>query len=131
MKCIAYNSVYLEILVNNKRPLHLYKKRKLSLHPQKPTFLKPFVVVHVKVKSWPTNLAQIVYHKIDFKRTYVRTYRQTCSHNNLFKTATCLKWAILSPPKQIPIQWFLYKTATCLTRPATTIFCLPNGKKPV
>ena len=35
---------------------------------------------------------------------------------------------MLSPPKQIPIQLALYKTITCLTRPATTFFCLPKKK---
>ena len=29
------------------------------------------------------------------------------------------------------IQSLLYKLATCLTRPATSLFCFPNEKKPV
>ena len=36
---------------------------------------------------------------------------------------------MLSPPKQIPIQSLLYKTATCLTR-LVTFFCLLNEKNP-
>ena len=35
---------------------------------------------------------------------------------------------MLSPPKPIPMQLLLYKTTTCLTRPATTFF-VPQMKK--
>ena len=58
-------------------------------------------------------------------------YSQTCSNDHLYKTTTRLRRPMLSPPKQIPIQLLLYKTTTCLTRPATIFFCLPNDKKPV
>ena len=36
--------------------------------------------------------------------------------------ATRLRWRKLSPPKQIPVQLLLYKTAICLMQPATTFF---------
>ena len=35
---------------------------------------------------------------------------------------TCLRQPTLSRPKQIPMQSLLYKTTTCLARPATTFF---------
>ena len=54
-------------------------------------------------------------------------YSQTCSNDHLCRATTCLRWPMLSPPKQIPIQSLLCKTTTCLTRPATT-FSLPNKK---
>ena len=38
------------------------------------------------------------------------------------KTTTRLRRPVLSSPKPIPIQSLLYKTTTCLTRPATTFF---------
>ena len=44
------------------------------------------------------------------------------------QTTTSVRRAMLSPPKQIPVQSLLYKIAICLTRPATTFFCLPNEK---
>ena len=34
-------------------------------------------------------------------------------------------------PKQIPMQLLLYKTTTCLTRPATTFFDSQIKEKPV
>ena len=46
----------------------------------------------------------------------------TCSNNHLYKTTTHLRQPMLSLPKEIPIQSLLYKTTTCLTRPATTFF---------
>ena len=55
-------------------------------------------------------------------------YSQTCSSDNLYKTTPHLRRPTLSPPKQIPIQLYLYKTTTCLTRPATT-FLSPKWKK--
>ena len=58
-------------------------------------------------------------------------YSQTCSNNHLWKTATRLRWSMLSLPKDIPMHLLLYKTTTCLTRPANTFFCLPNENKPV
>ena len=48
--------------------------------------------------------------------------------SNLFKKTTRLRGPILVLPKQIPIQLLLYKTTTCLTRPATT-FLSPKWKK--
>ena len=44
------------------------------------------------------------------------------------QTTTSIRQPVLSPPKQIPIQSLLYKTTTCLTRPATTYF-VPQMKK--
>ena len=38
------------------------------------------------------------------------------------KTTVHLRRLMLSPPQQIPIQLLLYKTTTCLTRPAATFF---------
>ena len=49
-------------------------------------------------------------------------YSQTCSNHHLYKTTIRLRRPMLSLPKQIPIQSLLYKTTTCLTRPATTLF---------
>ena len=48
----------------------------------------------------------------------------------LVQTTTSLRLTILSSPKQILVQSLLYKTTTCLTRPATTFFCLPNENMP-
>ena len=39
---------------------------------------------------------------------------------------TRLRWPMLSPPIQILIQLLLYKTITCLMRPATTFFVKKN-----
>ena len=47
---------------------------------------------------------------------------QTCLNDQLHKATTRLSRPVLSPPKQIPLQSLLYKTTTCLTRPATTFF---------
>ena len=58
-------------------------------------------------------------------------YSQTYSNDHLYKMSTRLRLPVLSPHKQIPIQSLLHKMTTCLTRPATTYFCLPNKKKPV
>ena len=55
-------------------------------------------------------------------------YSQTCSNNQLYKMTTCLRWPVLSPPKQIPIQSLLYKMNTCLTQPASTSLS-PKWKK--
>ena len=52
----------------------------------------------------------------------LKHYSQTCSNEHLCKKTTHLRWTMLSPPKQIPIQSLLHKTTTCLTRPATTFF---------
>ena len=49
-------------------------------------------------------------------------YVQTFSNIPLYKMTTHIRRQILSPPKQIPIKSLLYKTTTCLTRPATTFF---------
>ena len=38
------------------------------------------------------------------------------------QTTTSIRQPVLSLPKQIPIQPLLYKTTTCLTRPATPFF---------
>ena len=48
--------------------------------------------------------------------------QSTCSNGHLYKATARLRRPMLSPPKQIPIQSLLYKTTTCLTRPATTFF---------
>ena len=56
-------------------------------------------------------------------------YSQTCSNDRLWKTTTRLRRPILSLTQHIFIQSLLYKTTTCLTRPATTFFCLPNQNK--
>ena len=55
---------------------------------------------------------------------------QTCSNDHLCKTSTRRRRPMLSPPEQIPIQWLLYKTTTCLTRPATTFFLSTKWKRP-
>ena len=67
------------------------------------------------------------YFKIFGTNAYVN-YSQTCSNDHLYKTTTRLRQPVLSQPKQIPVQLLLYKTTTCVTRPATTFFCLPNEK---
>ena len=56
-------------------------------------------------------------------------YSQTCSNNHLYKTTTRLGRPMLTPPKPIPMESLLYKTTTCLTQPATTLF-VPEMKKP-
>ena len=62
------------------------------------------------------------------KSTKNKNYSQTCSNNHLYKTTTCLRWPMLSPPKPISMKSLLYKTTTCLTRQATTFF-VPQMKK--
>ena len=57
-------------------------------------------------------------------------YSQTCPNNHFCKMTTHLRWPMLSPPRQIPMQPLLYKTTTCPTRPATTFF-VPQMKKAV
>ena len=54
-------------------------------------------------------------------------YSQTCSNNHLYKTR--LRRPMLCPPGQIPMQSLLYKTTTCLTRPATSFFVSQMKKK--
>ena len=49
-------------------------------------------------------------------------YSQTCSYDHLYKMTNA------ESPKPIPIQLLLYRTTTCLTRPAT-IFLSPKLKK--
>ena len=49
-------------------------------------------------------------------------YTQSCLNDHLYKTATPLRRAMLSQPKSIAIQSLLYKTTTCLARPATSFF---------
>ena len=58
-----------------------------------------------------------------------KNYSQTCLNHHLCKTATRLRWPMVSPPKQIPAQSLLYKTTTCLTWPATYLFLSPKLKK--
>ena len=53
----------------------------------------------------------------------------TCTNDHLYKMATCLRQSVLSPSKQILIKLLLYKTITCLTRPATTCFVHQMKKK--
>ena len=53
---------------------------------------------------------------------YLAYYIQTCSNDHLYRMMTHLRWPILSPPKQIPIQSLQYETTTCLTQPAITFF---------
>ena len=53
---------------------------------------------------------------------------QTCSNNHLYKMTTRLRQQIVSLSKQILIQSLLYKTTTCLTRPAATYFVLQMKK---
>ena len=50
------------------------------------------------------------------------TYSETCSNDHLDKMIIHLRQPILCPPKQTPMQLLLYKTTTCITRPATTFF---------
>ena len=67
----------------------------------------------------------------NYKQKIMRifNYSQTCSNDHLYKTTTRLRRSVLSPPKQIPINSLLYKTTTCLTRPATTFFVSQMKKK--
>ena len=51
-----------------------------------------------------------------------KLYSRTSLNNHPHKTTTRLRRPVLSPPKEIPIQWLLYKTTNYLTRPATTFF---------
>ena len=73
------------------------------------------------------NYATIISTHISIRQTklfYInlKHYSQPCSDDNFCNTTTCLRRPRLSPPKRIPIQSLLYKTATCLTQPATTFF---------
>ena len=49
-------------------------------------------------------------------------HSQACSNHHLCKMTTCLRWPMLSPPKQIPIWLLLFNMITCLTQPAATFF---------
>ena len=44
------------------------------------------------------------------------------SNDHCYKMTTHLRQPVLGLPEQIPIQSLLFKTTTCLTRPATTFF---------
>ena len=58
-----------------------------------------------------------------------KNYSQTCLNHHLCKTNTCLRWPMVSLPKQIPGQSLLHKTTTCLLRPATYLFLSSKLKK--
>ena len=53
-------------------------------------------------------------------QTGMNSFRLSCERT--------VRQAMLSLPKQIPVQLLLYKMATCLTQPAT-IFLSPKWKK--
>ena len=61
------------------------------------------------------------------RKCFIWIQSQTCSNNHLFKTTTCIRQPVLSPPKQIPIQSFLHLSNVT----SNHFFCLPNEKKPV
>ena len=56
-------------------------------------------------------------------------YSQTCSNDHLYKTATPLRWPMLSLSKQIPIQSLMYNTNHLSNITRDHIYCLPNGKR--
>ena len=57
-----------------------------------------------------------------------KLHSRTSLNNHPHITTTRLRWPVLCPPKEIPIQLLLYKMTISLTRPATTFFCLPSEK---
>ena len=59
---------------------------------------------------------------------HICKYSQTCSNDHFYKIPTRLRRTMLSPTNRIAMQSLLYKTSTCLTRPATT-FLPPKWKK--
>ena len=85
-------------------------------------FVELWEIIHLKI--WTHfSIRQTKLFWINLKH-----YSQSCSNDHLCKTTTRLRRPMLNPPKQIPVQSLLYKTTTCLTRPGTTFFCLPNKK---
>ena len=52
----------------------------------------------------------------------LKHHSQTCWNEHLCKTTTRLRQPMLSPLKQIPIQFLLCKTTTCLMPPGTIFF---------
>ena len=80
------------------------------------SFAELWEIIHLKI--WTNfSIRQTKLFWIKLKH-----YSQTCSNDHLCKTTSRLRRPILSPPKQILVQSLLYKTTTCLTRPATTFF---------
>ena len=78
------------------------------------------------------DITQVKNHKEENKLYYfsnILCYCQTCSNDHLYNTTTRLRRLMLNLAKQIPIQSLLYRTTTCLTRPATTFLISQTKKK--
>ena len=85
-------------------------------------FVELWEIIHLKV--WTNfSIRQTKFFWINFKH-----YSQTCSNEHPCKTTTRLRRPILSLSKQIPTQSLLYKTTTCLMRPAMTLLS-PKWRK--
>ena len=85
-------------------------------------FYQKIIIVRLYL-GWQRTLVFISNFKYFWQNdSWFEWYSQTSSNDHLCKTTTRLRRPMLSPPKQIPIQLLLYKTTTCLTRPATTFF---------
>ena len=77
------------------------------------------------------DITQLKKHTEEIKLYYfsnILCYIQTCSNDHLKKTTTRLRRLMLSLAKQNPIELLLYRTTTCLTRPAPT-FLVSQMKK--
>ena len=79
-------------------------------------FVELWEIIHLKI--W----THFSIRQTKFIWIRLKHYSQTCSNDHLCKKTTCLRWPMLSLPKQILVQLLLYKTTTCLTQPATTFF---------
>ena len=80
----------------------------------------PFLYI-TNVQKWSTFTEK----SIDLQLLPVFSYSQTCLNYHLYMMSTHLRWPMLSLPKPISIQLFLYKTTTYLLQPATALFCCP------
>ena len=86
------------------------------------------ILHHFQRSSIITSLPDVLLCALSYIFSETSIYSQTCLNDHLYKTTTRLRLPMLSPPIPILIQSLLYKTTTCLTRPATTFF-VPQMKK--
>ena len=75
------------------------------------------------------NLNSFFHHQIILNE--LEPLQSNLCDDHLCKATTRLRQPILSLPQQIPVHLLLYKTTTCLMRPATTFFVPQIKKKPI
>ena len=95
-----------------------------------PEFIFLPLLIHNLMNAIPKSFIVLLSSKYLLKWVCLLTFNTVnpAYTTTSYKTTTRLRRPMLSPPMRIPIQSLLYKTTTCLTRPATTFFCPPNEK---